>query len=141
MGIEKLLLQIQSLDPPRLTATQCGHRTKHAGGVSAFGKTVWLQPPKNDSGSTDYCLECIGKMTIRCAWCGEPIFVGEPITLFAPVDVFDVPEHAVLHRAGTSEFVGCLRFNCAESGALLAGFWHFGAHGQGSVQLLEQCDE
>lgn len=81
----------------RYTATRCGHRTRRKGKVSAFGRTITTEMPMNKSTPVDYCLRCIGKMAIRCAWCGEPIFIGDPITLYTPRGDFKVPEHTVVY--------------------------------------------
>ncbi|MFA6493061.1 MAG: hypothetical protein WCV58_02920, partial [Patescibacteria group bacterium] len=83
---------------------------------------VSLEP---NNGQPDYCIECLLKITIRCTWCGEPIFPDSPITLYSASDkTFEPPKHAVYYWDGKRRcFVGCMRFNCAESGADRAGFW------------------
>jgi len=106
---------------------KCGHKTVLKGKVEASGKHVTTTMPKNNEGSTDYCLECLGKMAIRCAWCGDPIFIGDAVTLYSPTKPNDVkmPEHAVVHDEikGRKRYVGCLGWNCAETGGDRAGFW------------------
>jgi hypothetical protein len=102
----------------------CGHETKIKDKVYAFGKTITTVVPVKD-GKTDYCHECLGKMAIRCAWCGEVIFIGEPITLYTPRrEDFKIPEHAVAHNKDPLQLVGCLGWNCAATGADRAGFWY-----------------
>jgi hypothetical protein len=123
MGIGNLFLRLSSLSPFRYKATKCGHHTKQRGPVQAFGQTATIRMPKNKDGSVDYCLACIGEMMIRCAWCGKPIFIGEPITLYTPRGDFQVPEHAVVYNNDPLQLVGCLRWDCAESGVDRAGFW------------------
>lgn len=101
----------------------CGHKTKKKDKVTAYGEsTVTGVPIKN--GKTPYCHRCIEKMAIKCAWCGHVIFIGDPITLYTPRDKdFKVPEHAVAYRENPLQLVGCLRWECAETGADRAGFW------------------
>lgn len=103
------------------------------GSISAFGQTGTMQMPRNQDGSVNYCLECLSKMTIQCAWCGQPIFIGEPITLYSPRQDFQPPEYAVAYRTNPLQLVGCLRWNCAMTGADRAGFWLPGASGNGHV--------
>jgi len=87
------------------------------------------------NGEVEYCLGCLGKMTILCAWCKEPIFIGEPVTLYTPRDG-SVPNHAKIHDENLLQLVGCLRWNCAESGADRAGFWMPGEDGEGKVERV-----
>lgn len=108
---------------PRYIATKCGHPTKQRGTVSAFEHTITTQMPQNEYGSVDYCLECIGKMAIKCAWCGNPIFIGDPVTLYTPQGDFKIPEYAVINNEKPLQLVGCLRWNCADTGADRAGSW------------------
>ena len=97
--------------------------------------------PTNENGSMDYCLDCIGKMAIRCAWCGDPIFIGNPITLYTPHGDFQVPEHAIVYNKEPLQLVGCLGWNCAETGADRAGFWLQGEDGKGCVQRVPTAYE
>lgn len=133
-----LYLYLTRLSLRRYMATICGHHTKRTGKISAFGHTITTKMPINEEGSVDYCLNCIAKMAIRCAWCGNPIFIGRPITLYTPVsDNFKIPEHAVVYeREPSLQLVGCLRWDCAEAGADRAGFWVPGEDGKGRVERV-----
>lgn len=72
----------------------------------------------------DYCHRCYEKMAIRCAWCGDYILPDSAITLYTPNANFDVPEYAVSYKEdGSLKLVGCLRMDCASSGADRSGFW------------------
>ncbi|MFA6391220.1 MAG: hypothetical protein WCW66_00520 [Patescibacteria group bacterium] len=103
----------------------------------------------NTDGSVDYCHDCLGSMTIQCVWCGEPILVGDPITLytpaialFAPVDEWCIPKHAVIYRKEHPvQLVGCLRMSCADSSADRAGFWLPGEDGKGRVLRVQTALE
>lgn len=109
----------------KIPATTCGHMTKIKGKVSAFGETTTITVPVED-GKTLYCHDCLGKMTIRCAWCENLIFIGFPITLYTPKDPnnFEVPKGAHVHSQNPLTLVGCLSRDCADIGADRAGFWH-----------------
>lgn len=118
----------------KLTARICGHKTRQKGDVAAFGVTITTEMPLKD-GTVDYCLECIAKMAIQCAWCSLPIFIGDPITLyFSSKPDFVVPDHAVVYNEQTKELVGCLRMDCASTGADRAGFWLPDEQGHGHVE-------
>ena len=102
----------------------CGHETFKKDKVTAFGVGCVTEIPIID-GKTDYCHRCLEKMAIRCAWCGKVIFVGDPVTLYSPRDKDrKMPEYAVLHNKEHNSYVGCLRWDCAETGADRAGFWY-----------------
>jgi hypothetical protein len=123
MNLSNLFQWIGRRKPLDYTATKCGHHTEQYGSVSAFGHTITIQMSMNEYGSVDYCFDCISKMTIRCAWCGNPIFISDPVTLYTPYDDFKIPEYAVINNEKPLQLVGCLRRNCADTGADRAGFW------------------
>lgn len=104
-------------------SADCGHKTKLHDRVTAFGESTLTRLSIKD-GKIDYCHQCIEKMAIQCAWCGHTIFIGDPITLYSPRDEdFEVPEHAIFYQEDSLQLVGCLRWNCADSGADRMGFW------------------
>jgi len=126
---------------------KCGHETKTKGKVTAFGQTITTRMPVNEDGSVDYCLDCIGEMAICCAWCKEPIFIGDIITLYSPVDEdkFALPENAVIYNKERMSVVGCGRITCADTGADYAGYWLPDENGKGKVHrkptIIEQSIE
>lgn len=120
----------------RYKATKCGHYTKQSGSVSAFGQTIHTKMPKNKNCSFDYCLDCVSKMATRCAWCGNPIFIGEPITLYTPNTDFKIPEYAVIYSKDPLRVVGCLSRDCADTGGDVAGFWLPGENGKGHIHRV-----
>lgn len=124
-----------------MVATKCRHNTKQSGKVSAFGKTVKTTMPVNTDGSVDYCLDCLGKMAIQCAWCDNPIFIGDPITLYTPNEDFLVPDHAVVYNEKPLQLVGCLGWNCADTGADRAGFWLPDKNGKGRAERIPTAYE
>lgn len=115
-------------DPPPKAhvANVCGHATNQSGKVTnPFGEEGDLQMPLADNGHPDYCLECVAAMSVRCAWCGKSIDVGDPVTLYVPKESFVAPDYAVRHEEGGHvSLVGCLRWECASSGADRQGFWY-----------------
>lgn len=141
MNFKGLLQWIYKRKLPYYTATKCGHRTEQSGPVSAFGHTIIKQMPKNEYGSVDYCLDCIGKMTILCAWCGNHIFIGDPVTLDEPDDGFKIPEYAVFSCDKPRQLVGCLRRKCADTSADCAGFWLPDSDGKGYVHRIPTAYE
>lgn len=117
----------------KYTADKCGHRTRRYGKVRAFGEAIRMRLELNSNNSVDYCFECLAKMAIRCAWCGRPIFIRDPVTLYIPDDDFEAPSYAVIHRRKPLTLVGCMRFGCVDTGADRAGFWLPGEDGRGRV--------
>ena len=101
----------------------CGHKTLARGNMTAFGVSRKTKISIID-GKTDYCHRCLEKMAIKCAWCGNVIFINDKITLCTPLSKnFEIPEHTVVvHEKNPLKLVGCSR--CAEAGADIAGFWH-----------------
>jgi len=100
-------------------ATVCGHKTKLIEKVNIYGEEMKLLVPKNH----EYCQQCLAGMSIKCAWCGQSIRVGDPITLYTPSESFKVPDYAVVYKTNPLQLVGCLRFDCA-CGVDRAGFWY-----------------
>jgi hypothetical protein len=120
----------------KFVAKKCGHTTDASGPVSAFGVTITTEMPVED-GEVDWCLGCLSAMAISCAWCGHPIFIGNPVTLNVARDPkFAVIEHAVVYSEHPFRLVGCLRWDCAETGADRAGFWLPGDDGIGIVHRV-----
>ncbi len=137
MPVGDLFLRLGPLNPFPFTATTCGHPTHRRGTVSAFGIATKARLPRNASGATDWCFDCLGKMAIRCAWCEESILPWEPITLGIPPDGFIAPDGAATHDDnGRRALVGCLRMGCAPTAALHAGFWIPGDDGNGRVHRM-----
>jgi hypothetical protein len=113
-----------------IKAILCGHKTRPFGQITAFGYGFWAEIPVF-KGKTTFCHECIGKMTIRCAWCGKPIFVGHLVTLSIPPAGARMPEHTQYYLLDKGHAcIGCA--NCARQEDVRAGFWTQ----PGRVQLL-----
>ena len=90
-------------------ANICGHKTKLKGSTTDGNDTMIMTMPLAANGNPDYCLDCIGNMSIQCAWCGGPIVIGSPITLYIPKDPSKVPTYATPYKRGNHmAFVGCL---------------------------------
>ncbi len=65
-------------------------------------------------------------MAVVCAWCQQPIFIGEPITLYSPKspDDFEIPEGAVVYSKRSLQMVGCAKMSCTTLGRFDAvGYW------------------
>lgn len=100
----------------KIPATQCGHLTMIRGSFTAFGETFSGRVPVV-RGRTMYCHACLGKMSIRCAWCGRPIVPGHEVTLYLEQPGVKMPSYAVSYThedTGQRAYVGCL--HCAEGG-------------------------
>lgn len=116
----------------------CGHKTRKKDVLNAFGQTIHCEIPIDKDGLTSHCHQCLEKMTIRCAWCGKPIFIGDPVTLYLPRDKdIKMPDYAVSYK--NNAFVGCLGWDCAGSGVDRAGFWYPPGQVHRVLSPLEQC--
>jgi len=132
----RTLSRLRSTAPRVYLASKCGHQSPLGGDVTAFGKTRTLKDRELDSSGAieGWCPDCVSKMVIQCAWCTAPIFPGDPITLYTPAtEDFVVPDHAVVYRESPLQLVGCLGWNCADTGGNRAGFWIAGEGGKGRV--------
>lgn len=123
-------------------ANKCGHKTKKKGVIHYFGEAGVMEMPLSENGNPDYCLECVGDMTIQCAWCKNPIPIGSPVTLYIPKEDFEIPEHAVRYENEGDErdsLVGCIGWECAASGADIQGHWMPPGKVKRCMSPLEMC--
>jgi len=120
---------------------ECGHEIKsRKGKVRAFGETIETTVPVDEQDVTAYCHACLSTMAILCAWCGKPIFIGDPVTLYTPRNGnYKPPEGSRIYREDPLQLVGCLRWECADSGADRAGFWYPPGEVYQVLSPLEQC--
>ncbi len=94
-----------------------------------------MHPSTRETG-LGWCISCLDAMSIRCAWCGLSIYICDPVTLYTPKDLGKLPLWRVLYDGEDLKHaaaVGCLRMNCADTGADRAGFWMPGEDGRGRV--------
>jgi len=141
-ALEKAWVFFTTIFRKTYTANICGHKTKSTGFMKAGDRVTIMTMPLAENKRPDYCLDCIGKMTIKCAWCSNDITIGSPVTLYTPVDTYEVPDHAVPYTEGGSKaLVGCLGWECACSGADRAGFWLPGEDGKGRVHRVPTAIE
>lgn len=117
----------------REIADICGHKTAQNGKIEAFGVETDMKMPRNSQGRLDYCLDCITQMTVKCAWCGDVIFIGTPITLYGPSYPWVFPDGTVFHSDNPLRVVGCPSSSCADTGADYVGMWLPDTEGQGQV--------
>lgn len=106
-------------------AVKCGHYTKRVGRLSVGDRTLFSVAQVKEGGVA-YCHRCIEQAAIRCAWCGGGIAVDDPIRLSFSCDPnHQYPDYAVSYRdaCGRVSYVGCLRSNCANTGAEISGYW------------------
>lgn len=96
----------------KIPATKCGHMTLVSGSVTIFGKRVAFRLPVKD-GKTDYCLDCVGRMTVYCHQCLRPVIVGDELAWTK--ETADVP--AV--DGGVYNRYTC----CRKCGSERAGVW------------------
>lgn len=99
----------------------CGHLTKLVTEVQVFGEYFLVSCQQDD---LDYCPTCVAKMSILCAYCKSPIFIGDPIMLCIPkYKYFEVPAHAVVCQKNPLQVVRCLKPQCVGILVDRMGFW------------------
>jgi len=100
-------------------AKKCGHKTKSMAKFNIFGEEFFIVIY-----TREYCSHCLAKMSIRCAWCGKAINVGDPITLNTPgKKSFQIPKYTIGYgETYPTQLIGCLRDNCGDA-LYMAGFW------------------
>lgn len=108
--------------------TVCGHKMARVGNIK-FKDKDYEFTYSGEAGSQPPCWDCVRKAVIQCAWCGEPIFPSNPITLYTPNKEHEIPEYAVIYKREPLQLVGCLRWKCALTGGDRAGFWSLNEDG------------
>ncbi len=115
----------------------CGHVAKWKTVLTVHGDSGVFTLP---SRKPDYCSQCWAEAAIKCAWCEGTIVPGDAITLYTPSKKgFNVPEHAVIYRHEPHlQLVGCLRWNCADTGVDRTGFWIMPGKVQRAMSPIEE---
>lgn len=102
-------------------AKVCGHTVKFYERVTVFKKDYCVSLHGESPDVLEYCQHCAAKMAIRCPYCRQPIFVGDPIALFCSAGSFLMPSWAYAYKEDPKIVVGCL--GCADTVAMVQGFW------------------
>lgn len=118
-----LWLAISSPFRKTYQANICKHKSKRTCKVKSFGVGYIITTELTENGCPDYCPSCINKMTIQCAWCGKPIHIDDPVTLFRQPASYSVQPYAVRCKEDPDHLVGCLRLDCCVSYGIRQGFW------------------
>lgn len=102
---------------------QCGHLVKRVE-VLSFGQKDFRYKFFSDDIQPAYCARCLEEMTIVCGHCGRPIFVGDQITFFRPVDKdYQPPDKSFVIKLNPLVLVACLRISCTLAGSSVEGYW------------------
>jgi len=147
--LRKIKNLFKKLFNSEVLALDCGHKTKIKGDIEVFlGKSMVHSKANislilDNNGNVSHCFECIEEISIRCAWCGGTILPEDPITLYyATTKDFIPPEYAIEYNPGNHDrpsYVGCLRWDCAETGGDMCGHWGFDKQVHRSLSPIEQC--
>ncbi len=104
----------------RKVVAKCGHKTYLKDIIIFSGKPKII---KINDKNIPYCHKCLEKMTIQCAWCGNPIFIGNRVTIHSPKETFIVPSYAVKHTTHPTGLIGCTRMSCCDMLGEMIGLW------------------
>jgi len=133
----------KTTEPDTKCMAKCGHETQMSGTISKFGKEMAISLFRKDNAVPEHCLQCFSDAAIACAWCGELILPSDPVTLYGSSDPdFKPADGSVVYeeegeQSDDKHYVGCLRWNCAETGADRQGFWVFPGKVERCVSPLE----
>lgn len=122
----------------------CGHRTRLSGFVDIFGERTRVRINLDEERRPQYCIRCLGKMCIQCGWCGETIYIGDPVTLYTPAGDFAgvrLPKRAHIYNTLPLQIVNCMRRGCAISDGDRLGFWLAGDSGEGYLMRVPSIVE
>ncbi|MCR4279154.1 MAG: hypothetical protein NUV78_00205 [Candidatus Zambryskibacteria bacterium] len=123
----------------RYKARMCGHRTRLSDFVDVFGEHTKVQISLGDAKQPQYCIRCLGKMSIQCGWCEKTIHIGDPVTLYTPAEDFSgvrLSKHAHIYETLPLQIVNCMRRGCAMSDGDRLGFWQAGDSGEGYLMRV-----
>lgn len=125
----------EALFDPKVKATVCGHLTRETDKLAAFGKVKEFRLPIK-KGKTPYCHKCLSKMAIRCAYCGNPIHIGDMVIIGPAVDQGNMFDQYTAFYKGSKIYVVCTdRASCVEvAGIAEAGIWV----APGRIQLISE---
>lgn len=103
--------------PEQRLAVICQHQAKTSRIItlSAFGTSVQI---RHNPLWIDFCEKCLSDMTIQCAWCDQPIFIGDKVTMYQVSHVIGdprIPAHAVVFTREPLVYIGCARTECMSS--------------------------
>lgn len=130
--------QFLRLQCRRYTASVCGHLTKRSGLIGTEKDSIAiLTLPLGPDGRPCYCIDCINGMSIRCGWCGGEILIGDPVTLTAPANDYNVVGAWHVEN-GRESIIGCLSWGCGESMAM-SGHWQPPGKVRRTPSPLEVC--
>jgi len=129
--------QLIKLRCQKYTASVCGHLTRRKGLIRDGDGFSTMTMALGKDGRSEYCIQCIDGMSIRCGWCGGPITIGDPITLALPGEGYNVV--GVRHvEEGREAIVGCLAWGCGP-GMAMSGHWYPPGQVRRMASPLEMC--
>jgi hypothetical protein len=80
--------------------------------------------PLSNNDCPDYCLDCVSKMSIRCAWCAEPIHVGDEISFYSPIEPYLSRRSPIIgHTKVGGRYIGCTKCKLQKSDSGPSGIW------------------
>lgn len=123
-----------------VVSCDCGHMGYESFELHLLGVTYTISGSKRCPNCT---IEYFIKDVIRCASCGLPILPDEPIALYG-LEGKHHPWTCYISKEGepSKSVIGCLRWECCDSGAYFAGHWSVDGfrpiYGHGGT-MLDEC--
>ncbi len=114
-----LLDQIEVLDASvKQRRYSCGHDASKTFRVSFYGQVSKLF--KRARKCPDCFIAEVSPHVIRCVLCGDPIFPGDGVALYAPDNTMRLDIATTLPDG---QVIGCMGWDCCDCGAFFAGNW------------------
>jgi hypothetical protein len=99
---------------------KCGHMTRMKGRLRSGKESISIELKLSD-GRPAHCLDCLNKMSILCARCGRPIFVGDPISVLLPRGW--TPHEQAVACPDYPGLITCVRSDCTPIYCVMGAWW------------------
>ncbi len=119
------------------TGKICEHTGKRVAVFTFEGYRYRISVPLDAHGNTDHCGQCLLSMTVHCARSGDPVFVGDRVTIITLKETRRSPKMTMVTREG--KFLGFIAHPNKGDNYSPQGIWAPGRNGKGYFLPVEQA--